>query len=127
VLRVYKHILLPVIAWTLLVLLTAPMMRNAALTIDYQVNRASYLEDCQNKDKPMMHCDGKCVLAQKLQQAEQQQAPQPPLLSEESAEYDLTTSLDLHLERIFEVLQPCSACAYHFLSTDRIDHPPQFA
>ncbi|SDN10446.1 hypothetical protein SAMN05421820_106176 [Pedobacter steynii] len=31
---------------------------------------------CENKDKPQMHCNGRCVLAKKLQQAEQNEEKQ---------------------------------------------------
>ncbi len=47
----------------------------------YQVNKG-YISQvlCENRNMPEMHCDGKCVLAQKLKQAEKsaasdQQAP----------------------------------------------------
>ncbi|SHF19027.1 hypothetical protein [Pedobacter caeni] len=31
---------------------------------------------CENKDKPQMHCNGRCVLAKKLKQAEQNEEKQ---------------------------------------------------
>lgn len=31
---------------------------------------------CENKDKPEMHCNGRCVLAKKLKQAEQNEEKQ---------------------------------------------------
>lgn len=33
---------------------------------------------CINRMKPMLHCDGKCILYQKLKQAEQKQKDQMP-------------------------------------------------
>ncbi len=37
---------------------------------------------CINRDKPMLNCDGKCVLAQKIKQAENRRENQPVPLSE---------------------------------------------
>jgi len=31
---------------------------------------------CENKDKPQLHCNGKCVLSQKLKQAEEKEQKQ---------------------------------------------------
>jgi hypothetical protein len=32
---------------------------------------------CENKDKPLLHCDGKCVLAKKIQQTQNKEQQQP--------------------------------------------------
>ena len=32
---------------------------------------------CENRDKPMMHCDGKCCLKKKLAKQAKEQAPSP--------------------------------------------------
>jgi hypothetical protein len=32
---------------------------------------------CENRDKPMMHCDGKCCLKKKLAKQAKEQAPDP--------------------------------------------------
>jgi len=37
--------------------------------LDYYVNTDFYLENCENKDRPELHCDGQCVLAQKMKGA----------------------------------------------------------
>jgi hypothetical protein len=36
------------------------------LTLHYQLNRAVYVKNCENKDKPKLHCDGKCYLKKKM-------------------------------------------------------------
>ncbi|RQP18770.1 hypothetical protein [Parapedobacter defluvii] len=44
------------------------------ITAAFELNRpyiAEYL--CINKDKPMLHCDGKCYLARKLKEAEEKE------------------------------------------------------
>jgi hypothetical protein len=34
----------------------------------YYVDTSAYIENCINKDKPWMHCNGKCQLCKKLHQ-----------------------------------------------------------
>lgn len=36
------------------------------LVLHYQLNRAVYLRNCENKDKPSLHCDGKCYLKKQM-------------------------------------------------------------
>ena len=43
---------------------------------DFYLNRAYIARNlCVNKDKPMMHCNGKCYLSKKLKQQDQDQSP----------------------------------------------------
>lgn len=35
--------------------------------LDYEINREVFLKECINKDKPEMHCDGKCQLEKEIQ------------------------------------------------------------
>lgn len=50
--------------------------------IDYVVNQdyiAAYF--CINKDKPKLHCNGKCYLAQKLQEAQHEKQQNLPAIN----------------------------------------------
>jgi hypothetical protein len=38
--------------------------------LGYYANTTAYAKNCVNKDKPIMHCCGKCQLRKKLQQEE---------------------------------------------------------
>lgn len=42
------------------------------LAADYYLHTAAYIENCVNKNKPWMHCNGKCHLRKKMQQQENQ-------------------------------------------------------
>ena len=42
----------------------------AFITINYYLNSSAYAKNCENKNKPMLHCNGKCQLVKKLQQEE---------------------------------------------------------
>jgi hypothetical protein len=47
------------------------------ILVDYYGNTAAYAKNCENKDKPMMHCNGKCQMAKKLQQEENKDKQNP--------------------------------------------------
>ncbi|UCS91789.1 hypothetical protein KZP23_13700 [Echinicola marina] len=50
----------------------------SVIQMDYAINKEYIAENfCINKDKPEMHCDGKCFLAEKLKSAQNQQEQQP--------------------------------------------------
>ena len=45
---------------------------------DYYVHKDYIAKNlCENRDKPMMHCDGKCCLKKKLAKQGKEQAPSP--------------------------------------------------
>ncbi|MBD8489946.1 hypothetical protein IFO69_14410 [Echinicola sp. CAU 1574] len=46
----------------------------SVIQMDYALNKEYITENfCINKDKPEMHCDGKCFLSEQLQDAKEQQ------------------------------------------------------
>lgn len=47
--------------------------------LDYQLNRASYLRRCENRDKPKMHCNGKCHLNKQIAAADRSGPKEPRL------------------------------------------------
>ncbi|WP_026998102.1 hypothetical protein [Flectobacillus major] len=62
------------IAILLLILLNIPLFSKWSFVVYYQVNK-SYIakELCINRNKPQLHCDGKCFLAKKLKAAEEKE------------------------------------------------------
>lgn len=48
---------------------------------DYYTNQAAYLRKCENKNRPQLHCNGRCQLMKKMQQKEKQQQEnsKPPI------------------------------------------------
>ena len=49
----------------------------SVIQMDFTINRAYIIENfCVNKDKPMLHCDGQCFLAEKLKKAQDQKESQ---------------------------------------------------
>jgi hypothetical protein len=58
------------IASILFIALLAQTFDSAFITLGYYVNTSAYSKTCENKDKPMLHCCGKCQLRKKLLQEE---------------------------------------------------------
>ena len=58
------------VASILFIALLAQTFDSAFITLGYYVNTSAYSNTCENKDKPMLHCCGKCQLRKKLQQEE---------------------------------------------------------
>lgn len=50
-----------------------------AWMVHYQWNRAVYLQNCENRDKPKLHCDGKCYLKKKMAVSEDNNPTAPQL------------------------------------------------
>ena len=49
----------------------------AFIVVDYFANTTSFLKKCENKARPQMHCNGKCVMLKKLKEAEKQEQQAP--------------------------------------------------
>src|SRR5699024_11009918 len=44
---------------------------------DYYLNTAAYIAQCINKEKPQMHCNGKCQLENKLEETDENDSQKP--------------------------------------------------
>lgn len=62
------------------------------IVADYYVNASSYLENCINKDKPWMHCNGKCQLCKKLHQQDNSDKQSPERRSGDDRNDPLSSS-----------------------------------
>jgi hypothetical protein len=66
-------------AFLLLLVFFAQAFSRYLLVADYYVNTSAFIESCVNKDRPWMHCNGRCQLCKKLHQqagAEDKQSPE---------------------------------------------------
>ncbi|GAB4230160.1 MAG: hypothetical protein Tsb0034_01940 [Ekhidna sp.] len=50
----------------LLITIVIQLFWSSGYLVDYYVNSDVYKENCENKSRPELNCDGKCILAQKL-------------------------------------------------------------
>src|SRR5205085_1919482 len=68
------------LAISFVVLYLVALCKPAWPLIDYYANRDFFAEVlCINKDKPALHCNGRCVLMQKLKAAAREETPAGPL------------------------------------------------
>ncbi|RQO75379.1 hypothetical protein DBR43_08460 [Pedobacter sp. KBW06] len=61
----------------LLLIIALQSFNKAGIMLAFKMNQ-NYIAStlCENKDRPQMHCNGRCVLAKKLKQAEQNEEKQ---------------------------------------------------
>lgn len=53
-------------------------LRFSSMYVYYSLDREGFIEQlCENKDKPELNCDGKCMLAQMLQAQSEDDEPMP--------------------------------------------------
>ncbi|QLE01440.1 hypothetical protein HX109_07630 [Galbibacter sp. BG1] len=122
-LRIYS------IAFTLLYLLA--MLKPVLPVFDYVVNHdyiAEYL--CINKDRPEMHCDGKCYLMQMLEEENQQKKQNLPAI--DLREYPIGFVSFLSLENTGYSIIPEKKTTlyfnkYSFLASYKYFHPPSLS
>ncbi len=48
-----------------------------AIVLDYYSNTAAFAKNCINKNKPALHCNGKCQMMKKLRQEEKKDDTNP--------------------------------------------------
>jgi hypothetical protein len=55
--------------------------------MEYQIRLPEYLAKCVNKDLPQLHCNGQCVLMQKIRKKEKEETQKNLVVYEYSAHY----------------------------------------
>lgn len=83
-------------AYLLLVTLTVQSFHRSLLTMDYQINLTEYLAQCINQNRPELHCNGQCILMQKIHDSERSDTEKNVITYEHSTLYKHTehSSLD---------------------------------
>jgi len=66
----------------LIVAFTVQTFSSGFVVLDYYSNTASFAQNCENKARPKMHCNGKCQMMKKLKQEEKQDQQNPERKSE---------------------------------------------
>lgn len=65
------------IAIAFLVSFLAQTFSRAIIVMDYYTNASAYAEKCENKSRPSMHCNGKCMMMQQLKKEEKKEQQNP--------------------------------------------------
>ena len=48
-----------------------------AIQLDYMANKNEYAKNCENKAKPMLHCNGQCQMMKKMKEQEKKDQQMP--------------------------------------------------
>lgn len=84
--------------------------------MEYQIHLPEYIARCINKDKPELHCNGQCILMEKIREKEKEESKQNLLVYEYS-------SLYVHKEyAIFTMLQPADDAQEEPAMSYRVDY-----
>jgi len=75
--KLYVVLLHRLVAFGVLLVFLAYTFSKYVIVADYYGNKHAYMEQCENKNKPWMHCNGKCQLAKKLQQQDSSDKQNP--------------------------------------------------
>jgi hypothetical protein len=70
-------------AWFLIVLLLLQSLDQGMLVVNYQLQKVRITREyCVNKERPQLHCNGRCYLARQLRRADaaEKKAPAGPLV-----------------------------------------------
>lgn len=102
----------------------------SVIKVNFTINQKFIIENfCVNKDKPELKCDGKCFLAQKIQDAKEQQESIPAFTFNKDFGIFLPVSTTLsNVDLIFEpILVHHSFYKVRFGQTTifSLEHPPQ--
>jgi len=73
-------------AFVLLLAFMASTFNQASLVFGYYLNKAAYIQKCENKYRPELNCNGQCLLMKKLKQQEQNEKKFPELKLENKTE-----------------------------------------
>ncbi len=63
------------------------MFLSSGFVVDYYLCMETYLEQCVNKDKPKLQCNGKCMLAQKINDSQPEDSESREICISLSVEY----------------------------------------
>ena len=105
-----------------------------AWVLHYQWNLSAYLEQCENKAKPSLHCNGKCHLNKKIAASENRDPAKPELpnsfhqIKDISLFFEPTADLPLFIyERDAAVVMPLYRVFLPTAPVDFVFRPPAVA
>lgn len=98
------------------------------MLMDYEINLPDYIALCINQDKPQLHCDGQCVLMQKIKEKEKQEAKKNMQVYEYSSLYthNEPTVLNEYIpySQNISLPYPLYVNSYSYSATNSLFRPP---
>ena len=119
----------PIFAISFLVIYFLALLNPIAPYINYSINKAEIIEKyCENKDKPVLKCEGKCHLKKQLVKAAESEKNKEETVNEE-ASYPIGSVHQVQFKTIstFSFLIEIPKLEINFKNDlfTKIDHPPQ--
>lgn len=115
------------VSYICIVLVLFQTVHQAFIVTNYLVEKERIAKElCENKDKPMLHCNGKCYLAKQLKKSETKQNEKFKVHSELPV-FILQTELAIEEELIiFATTQKkySSSCSVEHKVVSDVFHPP---
>ena len=120
----------PLIVILLMTGMLAQTFSRLFIIIDYQLNK-DYLAAnlCENRDKPQMHCNGKCCMMKKMKQEEKNDQENPErkmenkfeIIAYQATNYLLTPGCTIITRTKYPVIRESISPNFHYT----IFHPPR--
>ena len=88
-------------AFFLLIVFVCQTFSNGWVMVEYFTNKAAFANNCENKAKPNLHCNGKCQIMKKMQAAESKEQQMPERRLENKIELFSCKLSNYHFENIF--------------------------
>jgi hypothetical protein len=107
-------------ACILLAALSLQTLKRVVVYIDYYTGTALYAKNCENKGRPMMHCNGKCQMMKKLREQEKKDSEMPGRRSTD----DETISSKSFFTSI-HYFSPAAKTVYNFFIAYRLINMPR--
>jgi len=115
---------------TIFIILSALLFQTfsrIAMVVDYNVHRGAYIQLCENKDKPTLHCKGQCVLMKKIKKQAEKEAKQTSINLEQLASIHHITTFEFKSPKYWSVKSthyPVMSNNYTFQFVEMVFHPP---
>jgi hypothetical protein len=108
-------------AFILLAAFSAQTFQRAWIVLDYYTNTSSFLANCENISRPVLHCDGKCQMVKKIKQEEKKSQQNPERKMENKNEVISSRSFFTTLEY---KIPPSKSIAFSFYKAGRLTRRP---
>ena len=86
------------ITYFLLIALTLQSFYRSLAAVEYQIHLPDYIAKCINKSNPELHCDGQCILMEKIREKEKEESKQHLVVYEYSSLYVHNETSLFHLQ-----------------------------
>ncbi|AHF16726.1 hypothetical protein NIASO_19185 [Niabella soli DSM 19437] len=96
--------------------------------LDYIFRKKAYMAKCINKSRPLLHCDGKCLLMTRIREQEKkeaQQAPEMKIAKQELVAFQPSSTIDAPFFQTYHrVIYPPGVAKSPVKRSYSIFHPP---